>query len=207
MDSSDQKKHVNPRRVEHARERAARGEAEMARRRQEFLTQASERLSSSLDFEATLKEVAALAVPRFADYCLIYLLDDHSELRQAAITHSDPAMVDVLHILQQRYPFDQTGPGGLAQVMRTGQSAYYADVTEGDYTTRAREAEHQAMLQALASRSSIIVPMVAQDRTIGALSFVRSTSADRYAPEDVYVAEELARCAAEAIDKARQHRG
>jgi PAS domain S-box-containing protein len=201
MDITEQKS-AEMRRIELAREHAARVEAEISWQRQEFLAEASKRLASSLDYEATLKQVAALAVPRFADYCLVYLLDEHSQPRQRAVAHADPAMIDVLHVLQ-RYPLASNAPGGVASVVRTGQSAYYADVTEGEYTSRAYDAEHEAMLRALASRSAVIVPLLARGLTLGALTFVRSTSGQRYAPEDVVVAEELARCAGQAIDNAR----
>ena len=206
MDITEQKG-AEMRRIELAREHAARVEAETSWQRQEFLAEASKRLASSLEYEATLKQVAELAVPRFADYCLVYLLDEDSLPRQAIVAHADPSMADVLHALQRRYPFDPNASGGVAKVVRSGQSAYYADVTEGDYAIRARDAEHEAMLRALGSRSAIIVPLVARGLTLGALSFVRSTSTERYAPGDVALAEELARCAAQAIDNARLYQG
>jgi PAS domain S-box-containing protein len=53
-----------------------------AHRREEealrFLADATDTLSSSLDYEATLQRVAELAVPRIADRCLVDIADDES---------------------------------------------------------------------------------------------------------------------------------
>src|SRR5208283_400813 len=46
------------------------------RERFRFLAEASQELSSSLDYERTLQNVARLAVPAFADYCMVDLLDE-----------------------------------------------------------------------------------------------------------------------------------
>jgi PAS domain S-box-containing protein len=55
-----------------------------AHRREEeslrFLADATDLLSSSLDYEATLQRVAELAVPRMADRCLVDIADDHSSV-------------------------------------------------------------------------------------------------------------------------------
>src|SRR5581483_4346938 len=56
-------------------ERTARREAELAHRRLSFLAEASTLLSSSLDYESTLRAVARLAVPHLADWCVIDVAD------------------------------------------------------------------------------------------------------------------------------------
>ena len=41
-----------------------------------FIADAGEVLSSSLDYAQTLRQVARLAVPDFADWCAVYILGD-----------------------------------------------------------------------------------------------------------------------------------
>ena len=57
------------------------------RRRQEetvqFVSGASVLLSSSLDIETTLASVARLAVPRIADWCIVYMREDDGTIRTA----------------------------------------------------------------------------------------------------------------------------
>ena len=56
-------------------EQAARADAEAAAQRARFLAEASELLSSSLDRGATLDSLVGLAVPAFADWCLVHLTE------------------------------------------------------------------------------------------------------------------------------------
>ena len=51
-------------------------EQNLARVRSEFLANAGEVLSSSLDFPTTLQKVASLAVPAIADWCSVYSWSD-----------------------------------------------------------------------------------------------------------------------------------
>ncbi len=59
---------------------------------------------------------------------------------------------------------------------------------------------------ALAPHSAIAVPLVAHERTLGALTFAWSESGRTYAEGDLALAEEVARRAALAIDNARLYR-
>ncbi len=54
-----------------------------------FLADASEALSSSLDYERTLAEVAKLAVPRLADCCIVDVLEERRSVHQLAVVHVD----------------------------------------------------------------------------------------------------------------------
>ena len=51
-----------------------------------FLADAATELASSLDYEVTLRNVAKLAVPTFADWCAIDVVDD-GRLRRVAVAH------------------------------------------------------------------------------------------------------------------------
>src|SRR5690606_2851977 len=55
------------------RERAARAAAEAAARRSAFLADASRELYSSLDIETTLRILVEIAVPRLADWAVVYV--------------------------------------------------------------------------------------------------------------------------------------
>ena len=73
------------------REQAAHAEAEAARRRLELLAGASHILASSLDYEATLRQVAWLAVPDLAEWCAVFLVEAGGTMRLGALAHADPA--------------------------------------------------------------------------------------------------------------------
>ena len=57
-----------------------------------FLARAGEVLGRSLDLDTTLGDVASIAVPERADWCIIDLLDGGT-IRRVAIAHDDPDKV------------------------------------------------------------------------------------------------------------------
>ena len=69
-----------------------------------FVVEAGQMLTSSLDVETTLKNVAALAVPRFADWCAVDLVGPDERLQRLVVAHADPAKVRLAHELAARYP-------------------------------------------------------------------------------------------------------
>jgi PAS domain S-box-containing protein len=76
-----------------AREHAARVEAERARERLGFLSEASALLGASLDPEVTLDSLAALCVPTLADACLIETYDDERHLLEVAARATSEAVL------------------------------------------------------------------------------------------------------------------
>ena len=113
-------------------QRRSRESAEHHNRRAEFLAQASAALASSLDYEATLRMVAQLAVPHIADWCAVDVLDDRDELQRVAVAHVDPRKVELARTLQERYPENPKVPNSVRTAMRSGQPLLVADVPEDD---------------------------------------------------------------------------
>ena len=91
-------------RLERVRELIAREESVAAHRRLEVLAEASRLLDASLDYEATLQEVAGVAVNTMADWCIVHLLEHDGSIRWLALAHGDPAKEAVARELQERYP-------------------------------------------------------------------------------------------------------
>jgi GAF domain-containing protein len=150
----------------------ARAEAEASEQRFAFLAQASEILSSSLDYEATLKSVARLAVPLFADWCRVDVLKEGGEIQRVTVAHQDPAKAALAEEIGNRYPPDPNDPRGLPNVLRTGEAAIYSQITDAMLVKGARDAEHLELLRKVGMRSVMIVPLVARERTLGALTLV-----------------------------------
>ena len=59
----------------------------------QFLAAASAALAEIVDFDSTLQKVASLAVPAFADWAAVDLLEPGGTLRRVAVSHHDPAQV------------------------------------------------------------------------------------------------------------------
>src|SRR4029453_6768515 len=85
---------------------------------QRFVAQASELLASSLEYERTLSNVAALAVPQFADWCAIDMVEPDGSLSRLAIAHVDAGKVQQANELAEKYPPDPDAPYGVPNVIR-----------------------------------------------------------------------------------------
>ena len=167
----------------------------------EFLADASQALATSLDYRQTLRQVASLAVPTHADWCSVQMVDD-GLLRTLAVAHVDPDKVQLAKELETRWPPDPDRPGGAAQVARTGKSLLVERVTDEMLVASARDDEHLRVARELGLQSAMSVPLVANDRVLGVLTFVAAESGRHYTHDDVVFAEDLARRAALAIDNA-----
>jgi PAS domain S-box-containing protein len=185
------------------RAQTARAEVESAHRRVSFLADASRILSGSLDHEVTLETLARLAIPSFADMCQVDLIDSDGTVRRAIGAHVEASKEELLHQMQRLYPYDRRSPHPVLTVLETGQAAYFAGAPDSIVVSGARDATHLAMLRELAPRSIIIVPLVSRQNILGVISFAWCQPGRRYWPEDLALAEELARRAALAVDHAR----
>ncbi|MCL4395929.1 MAG: PAS domain S-box protein, partial [Chloroflexi bacterium] len=170
---------------------------------QRFRAEVSDSLGSSLEYPALLANITRLAVPRIADWCAVYLLDEEGTIQQLALSHVDPAQTERAKEMLRRYPPDPEASTGVAAVIRTGRPEFVERVTDDQLAAEARDVEHLKRLVDVGFKSYLIVPMTARNRTFGAISFVSADSARRLTPDVLALAEDLAYRAALAVDNAR----
>jgi GAF domain-containing protein len=163
--------------------------------REQFLAEAGEALSSSLEYEETLRRVAWLAVPRLADWCAVELPDEGGVLQQVALAHWDPERVERARELRERHPPDPGAPIGSYAVMRTGEARLDPEIADSLLIEPRHHAERV--------RSGMSVPMVTGGRVLGVMTFVFSDSGRAYSADDLGFAQELAARAATAIENSR----
>ncbi|MBD0372418.1 MAG: PAS domain S-box protein [Pyrinomonadaceae bacterium] len=173
---------------------------------QRFLAEAGAVIASSLDYEATLASVARMSVPTLADWCSVDVYDEDHTLKRLAVAHVDPKKIEWAHELQQRYPPNMEAERGVPHVLRTGRSEIYPVITDEMLVAGALDEEHLRIMREIGFTSAIIVPLVTQGRTLGAITFITAESGRHYTQEDLVMAETLAHRAAIAIDNARLYR-
>ncbi len=177
-----------------------------ARKRSEestqFLSEATQLLASSLDYQTTLSNLARLAVPRIADWCSIFTRTEEG-VHPLVVAHKDPARVRDVEELLKQFPPSPEQKFGATNVIRTGKSEFYPVVTDELLVSAARGPEHLRKLRALGLKSGMTVPMVVGGTAVAALTLAFSDSERSYTAEDLAFAEELARRAALAIENAR----
>ena len=177
-------------------------ESKRAEIAQRLLAQAGDTLGSSLDYAATLQEVAQLAVPTFADWCGVSMPREDGVMEQVAVAHADPEKVRMAQELSERYPSRIDDPG-TAMIVDAGR-ATLLEISDELLRQTAKDEEHHRLLVEVGLRSAIGVPMFAGDEFLGTISFVTSDEAGRRLTEnDLPVADELGRRASVAIQNAR----
>jgi PAS domain S-box-containing protein len=192
-----------------ALERARLSAAERAlQERLSFLAAATALLTSSLELERTLGRLTELAVPQLADWCSISMLvEETGEIEQLVVAHQDPerkrwaeSMRDRARTIRVDDEFDLT-----ARVIRTGEGVFLREVPQ-ELLDEAAERDPNAAeaLREISIRSAITVPLVAGERTFGALTLVAESR--ELGDADFELAQELGARAAIAVENARLYR-
>jgi PAS domain S-box-containing protein len=164
-----------------------------------FLADASQVLAAVLDVQSTLQRVAGLAVPGFADWCAVDMLQPDGELCRVAVAHVDPAKIDLARGVRPV----RDAQGGPWHVVRSGRAELVAEITDDLLAASIKDPEQLALIRYLDLRSYIGVPLRERGKTLGAISFIAAESGRRYDAEDLHFAEELVHRAATAIENAR----
>jgi PAS domain S-box-containing protein len=174
--------------------------------RNRFLAEAGELLSSSLDYESTLAQVARLAVPRLGDWCMVYMRAEDGSIERLAVEHAGGRHHDVLARLRN-VPFDPDATIGVPAVLRTGEPQLHSDADSALVASDVMDpAPIAAQLEELGIRSWMCVPLDLRGRTIGAISVLSAESGRRFDESDLALTQELARRAALAVENARLYR-
>jgi GAF domain-containing protein len=172
-----------------------------AEQRERFLGEASRILAESLDYKRTLSTVARVAVPEIADWCIIDLLRHDGTLVRVATEHRDPNREQLATALHHNPP-RHDALSGAPHVVRTGLTEYVPLMSESLLAEREGDQERRSILRNLRLHSTICTPLVARDRVLGAITLCTAIGRE-LTPDDVQMAEDLARRAAFAIDNAR----
>lgn len=187
-----------------ARERAERlHEAhERAATQARFLAYASKALAESLDYRLTLSRLARLAVPFFADWCVVDV-PEGGHARRIAGAHADPAMEATLQRLEGATLAAPEAAYPAARALATGEVCLVPEVTDEHVRCMATNEEHAEIVRALSPTSVVAVPIVARGEVLGAMTFASTRPGFRYDDAAVELAEGLAGRAAVAIENAK----
>src|SRR3954471_1297924 len=147
-----------------------------AEQRSKLVADAGAALQRSLDPEATLSELARLAVPQVADWCVVHVKQADGSLRQMAIAHRDPERESALRQLLERYPARTDRESGFPRVIRTGKPEMYEQIPRQVLEDAAHDDHHLATIEAMGFRAALILPLSARGRTLGAITFSMAES-------------------------------
>ncbi|MEU1409756.1 SpoIIE family protein phosphatase [Streptomyces sp. NPDC005728] len=191
--------------------RALAGHAEHARERLRLLYDAGWHVGTTLDVARTARELAEVAVPRFADIVTVDLLEPvlHGE-------EPGPGADVALHRTAARtaagddtlYPVDALD-GSSAVLPWTAGSATAGAVLLQELSAapdaRQSDAQHADAAPASRCRSLIAVPLLARGIVLGRADFWRTQESEAFEEDDLSFAQELVARAAVCIDNARRY--
>ncbi|MCX4696062.1 SpoIIE family protein phosphatase [Streptomyces sp. NBC_01408] len=190
------------------------GRAEVARGRLQLLYDAGVRIGTTLDVVRTAEELSEVAVPRFADFTTVELLDPvlrgdepslvsghFTEMRRAAMSgvSTDHPLQPVGDVIRFEVP---TAP--MASALDAGHAMLAADLNAA-MGWRAQDSEGTRLALGYGLHSLISAPLQARGVVLGMANFWRAADTpEPFDEEDLSFAEELAARAAVSIDNARR---
>jgi signal transduction histidine kinase len=173
----------------------ARAAAEKQERRSTFLATASRELTSSLDFQETVRKLTRLVVPNIGDLCLMDMAEPGG-VKRTAVAHRDPRKEESLsrtvgtHREQMPEAFVEAMKRPDARIVGDGATLLSQIVgLEGDAS-------------ATQYNSLLLVPLVSRGQALGILT-IAAASGRTFSEDDAALSSELARHAALAMDNAR----
>src|SRR4051812_6980608 len=156
-----------------------------------FLADASTLLGGSLDYEATVKRVAQLLVPRIADWCGIDVIEADGGTRQITSELDEQPLEEFLLELRRRYRELEDQSQGTAPALHEGRAILVREAG-GDPVIELSDAERR-LYEQLAVQSYMIVPLIARGRTLGAMTLLSRRAGRHYGAMDLAFAEHLGR--------------
>jgi len=159
-------------------------------------------LAETMEYEGVLTAVARLSIPDLADWCIVDVVENGKALRRK-VAHRDPEKAALTEKLVQLAPNLHDLPEG--RRVLAGQSLLL-QVTERQLREHAQDPDFYEVARQLGASSVLIVPFVVLGSTVAVGRFVRTPESGLvHGPEDLALAEEMARRAGQIIENARLH--
>jgi signal transduction histidine kinase/DNA-binding response OmpR family regulator len=193
---AEQAKRQAQERIALIEEKAAREAAERASRRLAFLAEASATLASSLDLDATMRELSQMVVPRFADVAIVSLVSsegqaERHEMAWATSDTANPLLTASLAALG-----DPLLDEALARVLDSGKPETIERDPGGPSASRI------ALPRGLAVHTLMLVPLLVRGRKLGVLALGLDGAARRFDSDALAMVTDLATRGATALDNA-----
>jgi PAS domain S-box-containing protein len=157
-----------------------------------------------LELPRLLDRAGRLAIPEFADACIVFCPSSAAPGRRAALVHRDPKVEARLRNFAARLPPRAAPYGAAGRAMETGRAQLVEHLTDDQRQSDTNNPEHLALLRLLDVQSSITVPLRFGERSTGALTLMyTSASGRRYRRDDFELARELGCRTAQLVESLR----
>ncbi|MFE6281671.1 SpoIIE family protein phosphatase [Streptomyces sp. NPDC057877] len=193
-----------------------------ARRLLTLVNEAGTSIGRTLDVLRTAQELADFAVPNFADFVIVDLLETvlSTEGHGAWLTDAGPAPVRPVMRRAGMKSVREGVPEAVAQIgdrvtflppphdvhlLISGEPIHLPVLDPSDELWLSEQPERAAHIREFGLHSLISVPMRARNTALGLTTFLRSLNPVPFQPDDVLLARELVARAALCVDNARRY--
>ncbi|MDP9477757.1 MAG: GAF domain-containing protein [Actinomycetota bacterium] len=179
-------------RVEHERRKRRAAEYRLG-----CSVEACQKAAVTVTTRAALETLARHAVPSIADWCFVDLVpsDAKQTIVRVAVEHADVrSMADEwAEGMLREFPLDYSASYGTPRLLATGRPCRLKEIDDGLRRAVARDNQALEIFREIRVRSYMAVPLEAEHGRVGAIGFYHTTSDRRFTPEDVELAQDLAR--------------
>ncbi len=169
-----------------------------------LLAETTTQLTSTLDVDEALHRLAALTVPRLADWAVFDVLTERDEVRRVLVMeHKDGILVEREDLQGPMPPVPTESPMPLSRALRGAASSLAGPATYQGPPDSGIAVEQQRLFTETGMHSAVIAPMRGLRDVLGALTLGRAQRHDAFTPADLPLLEDLTRRAGLALDNAR----
>ncbi|MFC8194357.1 SpoIIE family protein phosphatase [Streptomyces sp. NPDC060006] len=169
-----------------------------------LLAETTTQLTSTLDVDEALHRLAALTVPRLADWAVFDLLTERDEVRRVLVMeHKDGILVEREDLQGPMPPVPAESPMPLSRALRGAASSLAGPATYQGPPDSGIAVEQQRLFTATGMHSAAIAPIRGLRDVLGALTLGRGRRHDAFTPADLPLLEDLTRRTGLALDNAR----
>ncbi|MGY5047617.1 SpoIIE family protein phosphatase [Streptomyces sp. 900105755] len=193
-----------------------------ARQLLSLVNEAGTRIGTTLDVLRTAQELADFAVPRFADFVIVDLLEpvlsneghgtwlpdagpapDRAVMRRAALRTVREGSPEAVAGIGDQVDF-LPPPHGV-DLLISGEPVLVPELDPDDRQWALEQPARAARIRDFGLHTLISVPMRARNTVLGLTTFARSLNPISFEPDDVLLAQELVARAAVCVDNARRY--
>jgi PAS domain S-box-containing protein len=175
----------------------ARARAEQAANKFILLARCNEILNSSMNYKTTLRNATKILIPSLADWIAIDLVDEHQNIYREVLQHYDAGLKEAAKNMMKYHPVKDVNRG-VTQVIETGKSIIFENITRSLIKKRTVNDEHLKLTLQLGMKSCIMVPLKVRNQVMGCLTLVYTKK--QYTAGELSLAEEIAHRMAVAIE-------
>lgn len=177
-------------------------ERERISKREAFLAETSNILTSSFNFRETLSTLAKFFIPKIADWGTITIKNEEGKFERIASVHEDPIINKRLQEISKEFPPKPENDSLFMTTIEEKKSSFFPIVTREMLAERIPDKTLLKVITELGCYSTIVVPIVNRDKILGVITLNSSRTEKRFTQEDFTLAEDVGKKTGVLIENA-----